>query len=254
VIGKYVNLPDAYLSVTEALRHGGFFNEAKVEIEWVQAESVTPTSAEADLSSLDGIVIPGGFGERGIEGKIAAATYARDHDLPCLGLCLGLQVMVVEFARNVAGLPGANSSEFAPETPHPVIDLMDEQAGIENLGGTMRLGAYQARLEDGSQVAKIYGESSVSERHRHRYEVNNRYRQALEEAGLALSGFSPDKRLVEFIELPGHPYFIGTQAHPEFKSRPDRPHPLFREFIAAAVERARSRNPHLFEIGLDAAS
>jgi CTP synthase len=254
VIGKYVNLPDAYLSVTEALRHGGFFNEAKVEIEWVQAENVTPTSAEADLASLDGIVIPGGFGERGIEGKIAAATYAREHDLPCLGLCLGLQVMVVEFARNVAGLQDANSSEFAPQTPHPVIDLMDEQADLENLGGTMRLGAYVARLEDGSQVAKIYGESSVSERHRHRYEVNNRYRQRLEDAGLSLSGFSPDNRLVEFIELAGHPYYIGTQAHPEFKSRPDRPHPLFREFVAAAVDRARSRNPHLFEIGLDAAS
>ncbi len=254
VIGKYVNLPDAYLSVTEALRHGGFFNEAKVEVEWVQAENVAPETAEADLSSLDGIVIPGGFGERGIEGKIAAATYAREHDLPCLGLCLGLQVMVVEYARNAAGLVGANSSEFQPSTPHPVIDLMDEQAGIENMGGTMRLGAYVARLEDGSQVAKIYGESSVSERHRHRYEVNNRYRQRLEDAGLSLSGFSPDNRLVEFIELPSHPYYIGTQAHPEFKSRPDRPHPLFREFIAAAVERARSRNPHLFEIGLDAAS
>ncbi|MGB9112107.1 MAG: CTP synthase [Acidimicrobiales bacterium] len=254
VIGKYVNLPDAYLSVTESLRHGGFFNDARVEIEWVQAETVSPATTEADLASLDGIVIPGGFGERGIEGKIAAATYAREHDLPCLGLCLGLQVMVVEYARNVAGLDGANSSEFDPLTPHPVIDLMDEQADVENLGGTMRLGAYVARLEDGSQVAKIYGESSVSERHRHRYEVNNRYRQRLEDAGLLLSGFSPDNRLVEFIELPGHPYFIGTQAHPEFKSRPDRPHPLFREFVSAAVDRARSRNPHLFEIGLDAAS
>jgi CTP synthase len=254
IIGKYVNLPDAYISVVESLRHGGFFNDAHVELEWIQAESVTAATAEADLSHLDGIVLPGGFGERGIEGKITAAHYAREHDLPCLGLCLGLQVMVVDFARSVLGLEGANSREFDPATPHPVIDLMDEQADVQNLGGTMRLGAYTAQLVEGSQVAKIYGETTVSERHRHRYEVNNRFRQALEEGGLALSGTSPDNRLVEFIELPSHPYFVGTQAHPEFKSRPDRPHPLFREFVAAAVDRARARNPHLFEIGLDAAS
>ncbi|HLX77390.1 MAG TPA: CTP synthase [Acidimicrobiales bacterium] len=254
IIGKYVNLPDAYLSVVESLRHGGFFNDAHVEIEWIQAETVTPSVAEADFSNLDGIVIPGGFGERGIEGKVVAAHYAREHDLPCLGLCLGLQVMVVDFARSVIGLVGANSREFDAATPHPVIDLMDEQNDVENMGGTMRLGAYIARLEEGSQVAKIYGETTVSERHRHRYEVNNRYRQRLEDAGMRLSGTSPDNRLVEFIELPSHPYFIGTQAHPEFKGRPDRPHPLFREFIAAAVDRARARNPHLFEIGLDAAS
>jgi len=254
IIGKYVNLPDAYLSVVESLRHGGFFNDAHVEIEWIQAETVTPSVAEADFANLDGIVIPGGFGERGIEGKVVAAHYAREHDLPCLGLCLGLQVMVVDFARSVVGLVGANSREFDAATPHPVIDLMDEQNDVENMGGTMRLGAYIARLEEGSQVAKIYGETTVSERHRHRYEVNNRYRQRLEDAGMRLSGTSPDNRLVEFIELPSHPYFIGTQAHPEFKGRPDRPHPLFREFIAAAVDRARARNPHLFEIGLDAAS
>jgi CTP synthase len=254
VIGKYVNLPDAYLSVVEALRHAGFHHGARVEIEWVQAEEVTGMLAEARLGELDAIVIPGGFGERGVEGKIAAAGYAREHGLPCLGLCLGLQVMVVEFARSVAGLEGAHSREFDVATPHPVIDLMDDQAEVVDLGGTMRLGAYVARLEPGSQVARIYGAEVVSERHRHRYEVNPRYRRRLEEAGLRCSGTSPDDRLVEFIELPGHRFWIGTQAHPEFKSRPDRPHPLFRELVAAALERAEQRNPRLLEIDLDVAS
>ncbi len=252
VIGKYVDLPDAYLSVTEALRHAGVYHGVQVELEWVQAGEVTGMLAEAYLGELDGIVIPGGFGERGIEGMIAAAGWAREHDLPCLGLCLGLQVMVIEFARSVAGLEGANSREFDVSTPHPVIDLMDEQADVVDLGGSMRLGSYVARLAPGSVVARIYGDTTVTERHRHRYEVNPRYRERLEHAGLVCSGTSPDDVLVEFVELPTHRLWVGTQAHPEFKSRPDRPHPLFKELVGAAVERARARSPHLFELGVDA--
>jgi CTP synthase len=220
VIGKYVNLPDAYLSVVEALKHAGFHHGAKVEIDWVQAEEVTGMLALTRLDGLDGIVIPGGFGERGLEGKIAAAGYAREHGIPCLGLCLGLHMMVVEFARNVAGMDGANSRELDPTTPYAVIDLMDDQIGVEDKGATMRLGACPALLKPGSQVAAIYGSEIVSERHRHRYEVNPRYRERLVAAGLSCSGTSPDDQLVEFIELPGHPYWIATQAHPEFKSRP----------------------------------
>ncbi len=197
--------------------------------------------ADGRLRDLDGIVIPGGFGERGIEGKIAAAGYARDHQIPCLGLCLGLQVMVIEYARNVCGLVGANSREFDSVSPHPVIDLMDEQRDIVDMGGSMRLGAYVARLHPDSQVARAYGDTVVYERHRHRYEVNNTYRRRLEDAGLMCCGTSPDDRLVEFIELPGHPCWVGTQAHPEFKSRPDRPHPLFRELVGAALARAEGR-------------
>jgi CTP synthase len=245
LIGKYVNLPDAYLSVVEALRHAGFHHGARVEVEWVQAEDVIGLLAEGRLRGLDGIVIPGGFGERGIEGKIAAAGWAREHDLPCLGLCLGLQVMVIEFARSVAGLAGANSREFDRATPHPVIDMMDDQLEVVDMGGTMRLGSYVARLLPGSLVEKAYGEPVVAERHRHRYEVNPRYRHRLEDAGLLCSGTSPDDRLVEFVELPGHPCWIGTQAHPEFKSRPDRPHPLFYELVGAAADRAEGRNPAL---------
>jgi CTP synthase len=248
LIGKYVNLPDAYLSVVEALRHAGFHHQAKVEIEWVQAEEVTGMLADGRLRDLDGIVIPGGFGERGVEGKVAAAGYAREHRIPCLGLCLGLQAMVIELSRNVALLAGANSREIDSCTPHPVIDLMDEQAEVTDLGGTMRLGSYVARLLPGSQVAAAYGEPVVSERHRHRYEVNPRYRMRLEEAGLLCSGTSPDDRLVEFVELPGHPFWVGTQAHPEFKSRPDRPHPLFRELVGAALSRARGRAPRLLDL------
>jgi CTP synthase len=247
VIGKYVNLPDAYLSVVEALKHAGFHHGAKVEIEWVQAEEVTGMLAPTRLDRLDGIVIPGGFGERGLEGKIAAAGYAREHQIPCLGLCLGLHMMVVEFARSVAGLEGANTRELDMTTPHAVIDLMDDQADVVDLGGTMRLGAYPAKLQPGSQVAAIYGEQVVYERHRHRYELNPRYRRRLEEAGLGCTGTSPDDRLVEFIELPGHPFWVGTQAHPEFKSRPDRAHPLFRGLVGAALDRARQRNPRLIE-------
>lgn len=248
VIGKYVSLPDAYLSVVEALNHAGIHHGVVVELEWVQAEDTEGLLAVGRLRDLDGIVIPGGFGERGTEGKIAAAGYARQNDVPCLGLCLGMQVMTVEYARNVLGLIDANSTEFDPRTPHGVIDLMESQRDVTDLGGTMRLGAYVAQLKPGSRVALAYGEEVVSERHRHRYEFNPKYRQRFEQSELTLSGESPDGRLVEFIELEDHPFWIGTQAHPEFKSRPDRPAPLFREFVAAALERAAGRNPRLPDV------
>ena len=248
IIGKYVDLPDAYLSVVEALRHAGYHYGAKVEINWVQAATVPDLLTRDGLREFDGLVIPGGFGERGVEGKIAAAGYAREHEIPLLGLCLGLQVMVIEAARNLAGLEGANSREFAPTTRYPVIDLMDDQNDVVDMGGTMRLGSYGARLVPGSQVALAYGTEVVSERHRHRYEVNPRFRSRLEEAGVVCSGTSPDGRLVEFIELPGHPFWVGTQAHPEFKTRPDRPHPLFRELVGAALVRAEGRDPRLIDI------
>jgi len=249
VIGKYVDVPDAYLSVVESLRHAGFHHGARVQIEWVQAATVPDLLATDGLRRFDGLVIPGGFGERGIEGKIAAAGYARRNGLPLLGLCLGLQVMIIEVARSLLDLEGANSREFDATTLHPVIDLMDEQADVSEKGGTMRLGSYSARLAPGSQVAEAYGTEVVSERHRHRYEVNPRYRSRLEEAGLRCSGLSPDGRLVEFIELPGHPFWVGTQAHPEFKSRPDQPHPLFRELVGAALVRAEGRDPRLIDLG-----
>jgi CTP synthase len=247
LVGKYVNLPDAYLSVAEALRHGGYGCGAHVEIDWIASDDTEGLLAKGRLSELDGIVVPGGFGFRGIEGKIAAVGYAREHGIPFLGLCLGMQCAVIEFARDACGLAGANSSEFDPQSPHPVIDLMDEQRDVVDVGGTMRLGAYPAKLVPGSIVAEAYGEEVVYERHRHRYEVNNRYRTRLEEAGLVASGSSPDERLVEFIELPRdeHPFFAATQAHPEFKSRPDRPHPLFAAFVRAAAERADGRAPRL---------
>jgi CTP synthase len=246
LIGKYVSLQDAYLSVVEALKHGGFHHGANVEVDWIQAEEVEGLLAAGRLADLDGIVIPGGFGERGIEGKIAAAGYAREQGIPCLGLCLGLQMMVIEFARNVLGLERANSAEVDPQSPHPVIHMMASQKDVTDKGGTMRLGAYYAELLPGSKVAAAYGERVVSERHRHRYELNNKYRSKFEAAGLVCSGVSPDGRLVEFVELDGHPFWVGTQAHPEFKSRPDRPAPLFRAFIGAALARAEGRNPHLF--------
>ena len=249
IIGKYVDLPDAYLSVVESLRHAGFHHGAKVEIEWVQAATVPDLLERDGLRGFDGLVIPGGFGERGVEGKIAAARFAREHELPLLGLCLGLQVMIIEVARSLAGLEGANSREFEATTRHPVVDLMDDQVEVSDKGGTMRLGSYDARLLPDSQVARAYGDVVVSERHRHRYEVNPRYRGHLEAAGLVCSGVSPDGRLVEFIELPGHPFWVGTQAHPEFKSRPDQPHPLFRELVGAALARAEGRDPHLIDIG-----
>jgi CTP synthase len=248
LIGKYVNLPDAYLSVVEALRHGGYAHGAKIDLEWIQAEAVEGLLADGALRDLDGIVIPGGFGERGIEGKIAAATYARENEIPCLGLCLGLHVMVIDYARNVVGLAGATSREFDAASPHPVIDFLDEQRDVVDFGGTMRLGAYPARLTPGSVVAATYGAELVYERHRHRYEVNPRYRSRLEGAGLVASGTSPDDRLVEFIELPGHPFWVGTQAHPEFKSRPDNPHPLFAALVGAALSRADGRSPRLLDI------
>jgi CTP synthase len=244
IIGKYVDLPDAYLSVVESLRHGGFFHGHKIALEWIAAEAVTTEKAASQLAHLDGIVIPGGFGERGIEGKVAAATYAREHDLPTLGICLGLQVMTISFARGI-GLDRASSREFDPQSPHLVIDLMDEQHNVVNMGGTMRLGAYPAVLKSGSQVSGIYGSELVSERHRHRYEFNSNYREQLEAAGLSCSGTSPDGKLVEFIELPGHSYWVGTQAHPEFKSRPNRPHPLFKGLVGAAAQRAEGRNPRV---------
>jgi CTP synthase len=248
LIGKYVTLIDAYLSVVEALKHGGFHHGGRVEVDWIQAEDVEGLLAGGRLRDLDGIVIPGGFGERGFEGMIAAAGYAREHNIPCLGLCLGMQAMVVEYARDELGLAGANSSEFDSQSPHPVIDLMESQRDVTDLGGTMRLGAYVAELAPDSHVARAYGKTVVSERHRHRYEFNPKYRSRFEGSGLHATGTSPDGRLVEFVELDDHPYWIGTQAHPEFKSRPTRPAPLFREFIGAALARAEGRKPHLFEV------
>ena len=245
IIGKYVTLPDAYLSVVEALRHAASYHGVEVDIEWIHSEEIEGLLAAGRLRHLDGMVIPGGFGSRGIEGKIAAAAYSRQNDIPCLGLCLGLQVMVVEFCRNELGLLGANSTEFDANTLHPVIDLMHAQRGIQDKGGTMRLGAYVARLAPRSRVAAMYGDTLVNERHRHRYEVNSAYRERMEEAGLQCSGLSPDGRLAEFIELDGHSFWVGTQAHPEFKSRPNRPAPLFCGLVGAALARAEGRNPQL---------
>jgi CTP synthase len=243
LVGKYIDLPDAYLSVTEALRAGGFAHRTKVSVRWVASDLCeTPAGAAAQLGGVDGIVIPGGFGIRGIEGKLGAIRYAREHGVPTLGLCLGLQCMTIEVARNVAGLDTANSAEFEPDTVDPVIatmaDQLDAVAGNADLGGTMRLGSYPAELVPGSITATAYGSTSVTERHRHRYEVNNAYREVLTSAGLVISGTSPDGRLVEFIELPRevHPFFVATQAHPELKSRPTRPHPLFSAFVAAALD------------------
>ncbi len=236
VVGKYTSLHDAYKSVEEALVHGGIPNDTKVEIAWIDSDRFTDQDeAEHILSDFNGLLIPGGFGVRGVEGMIHAIQWAREHRLPFFGICLGLQTAIIEFARNVCRLAESNSTEFAPECGSPVISLMSEQRDVENLGGTMRLGAYAARLKTGSQVAAIYDTAEISERHRHRWEVNNQYREALEEGGLALSGLSPDGGLVEIVELPSHPWFIGCQFHPELKSRPTRPHPLFAGFIEAAV-------------------
>ncbi len=252
LIGKYIELPDAYLSVVESLKHAGFHHGANVDIEWIQAEEVEGLLAAERLAGLDGIVIPGGFGSRGFEGKIAAAQYAREEGVPCLGLCLGLQAMTVEFARNVLGMERANSSEMDPATRFPVIDLMHDQRDVSDKGGTMRLGAYFAVLTPGTKVADAYGERVVSERHRHRYEFNSNYRSRFEEAGLVCSGTSPDQRLVEFIELADHLFWVATQAHPEFKSRPDRPHPLFRELIGAALIRRDETPPALRRLKVEA--
>jgi CTP synthase len=247
LVGKYIDLPDAYLSVSEALRAGGFAHRSRVEIRWVPSDDCqTPEGAAQALSGVDGVLIPGGFGVRGIEGKLGAIRYARVNGIPLLGLCLGLQCMVIEAARNLAGLEKANSAEFDPDTPDPVIATMASQidviAGERGLGGTMRLGSYPASLQRGSVTAEAYGSTEITERHRHRYEVNNIYRDRLQDAGLVFSGTSPDGLLVEFAELPRevHPFFVGTQAHPELKSRPTRPHPLFRAFVAAAIDYSES--------------
>ncbi len=250
IVGKYVSLPDAYLSVAESLRHAAIAHQVDLEIEWIMSDHVEGMLVEEKLGQLDGMVLPGGFGERGVQGKIESARYAREQGVPALGLCLGMQAMTIEYARNVLGLTGANSSEFDRqdhETPHPVIDLMDSQRDVTEKGGTMRLGAYVAVLAEGSQVAEIYGQTVVKERHRHRFEFNPKYVSRFEESGeFRCSGMSPDGRLVEFIELAGHPFWIGTQAHPELKSRPDRPAPLFHAFIAASLERAEQRDPSRF--------
>ena len=240
LIGKYVTLPDAYLSVVESLRHAGFHHGSRVEIVWIASDELKTGSIEEQMERLDGVLVPGGFGVRGIEGKINAVRYARENDIPFLGICLGLQCAVIEFARNVAGLEDANSSEFDSQTAYPVVDILAGQ-DLNTMGGTMRLGAYPCRLEPGTKAEAAYQSELIFERHRHRYEVNPRFRRKLEDAGLVCSGESPDRTLVEIIELPDHPWFVAGQFHPEFKSRPDRPQPLFRDFVGAAIRRGEGR-------------
>ena len=235
IVGKYVDLAESYKSLNEALIHGGIASHARVRLRFIDAEEVDEKGAELFLQAVDAVLVPGGFGARGIEGKVAAVRYVREHKLPFFGICLGMQIAVIEFARSVCGLGGANSSEFDPKTKYPVIDLMHTQRDVEDLGGTMRLGAYPCTLKPGTRAQLAYGSEQISERHRHRYEVNNAFRSELESHGMVLSGLSPDGNLVEMIELPDHPYFVGCQFHPEFKSRPMDPHPLFRQFIAAAL-------------------
>lgn len=237
LVGKYVELEDAYLSVAEALRHGGFENGAEVDIKWLQSEDINPDTVADILKGCDGIIVPGGFGDRGIEGMIEAIKYARENKIPMFGICLGMQMSVIEYARHAAGLEGANSTEFG-ETPNPVIDIMDEQKDITEKGGTMRLGLYPCKLTEGSRCAELYNEELIYERHRHRWEFNNAYRKTLTDKGLILAGLSPDEKLVEIVELPKdvHPWFVGVQFHPEFKSRPNRAHKLFKDFIRASVE------------------
>jgi CTP synthase len=241
LVGKYVKLHDAYLSVHEALKHAGIHHGTHVSVRWVDAEGMSVEEARAELEEVDGVLIPGGFGSRGWEGKILACRVAREHGIPYLGICLGMHVAVSEFARHVVGFAGANSTEMDPETPYPVIDLLPEQKEIEDLGGTMRLGAQAVELAEGTRVRESYGEAIVHERHRHRYEVNNHFRERLVEAGLVVSGTFQEGRLVEIVELPDHPWFVASQFHPEFKSRPTRPAPLFREFVGAALARAAER-------------
>ncbi len=241
IVGKYVGLPDAYLSVVEALRHGAAAHGMKLDLRWIPSDELTGLLSDSYLEDLDGVVVPGGFGHRGVEGKIQAIRYAREHNIPFLGLCLGLQCAVIEFSRAVLGLTDANSTEFDPSSPDPVIDLMESQEEVEVKGGTMRLGLYAAKLAEGSLVRSLYGEELVYERHRHRWEVNNHYRKDLEAAGMRLSGLSPDDNLVEYIELVDHPFFVATQAHPEFRSRPDVPHPLFAGLVGAAAMKRASR-------------
>lgn len=236
LVGKYIQLHDAYISVVEALKHGGVANSALVQIEWVDSEDVTAENVRELLAGCSGILVPGGFGDRGIEGKIEAIRYARESKIPFLGLCLGMQLSIVEFSRNVLGLGDAHSVELNPSTTHPVIHLMPDQDGVEDIGGTLRLGSYPCHLNKSSKAYEVYGEELIHERHRHRYEVNNDYRNMLTEHGMKLSGISPDGRIVEMVEIADHPWFIGTQAHPELKSRPNRPHPLFKGFVKAAAE------------------
>ncbi|MGZ8687790.1 MAG: CTP synthase, partial [Gaiellaceae bacterium] len=244
LVGKYVQLADAYLSVVEALRHSGFEHGCGVTIDWVDSETLGDEEVRRRIEEADGILIPGGFGVRGIEGKIAAARIAREQGIPYLGVCLGMQIAVADFARHVVGMDGANSSEFDPATPYPVVDLLPEQKEVADMGGTMRLGADPIKLHPGTRAREIYGEAVIYERHRHRYEVNNFLRRRLEAAGRVVSGTTPDERLVELIELPDHPFFVASQFHPEFKSRPERPAPLFREFVGAAQRYMRERRPH----------
>ena len=236
LVGKYTQLHDAYISVVESLKHGAVAHNASIQIKWIPSESVTKETVAELLQEVSGVLVPGGFGDRGIEGKILAIQYAREHKLPYLGLCLGMQLAVVEFSRHVLGFSDAHSVELNPETTHPVIHLMPEQDGIEDIGGTLRLGSYPCILDKTSKAYELYQSATITERHRHRYEVNNYYREELIRHGVKLSGLSPDGRIVEMIELLDHPWFIATQAHPEFKSRPNRPHPLFRGFVGAALD------------------
>lgn len=238
LVGKYVSLHDAYISVVESLKHAGVHHRHQVQIKWVDSELVTPENAAETFGDVSGIILPGGFGDRGIDGMITSIQYAREHNIPFLGLCLGMQLSIVEFARNVLGIADAHSAEFMPQTANPVIHLMPDQNGITDIGGTLRKGSYPCILDHDSLAYQVYGTQQISERHRHRYEVNNDYRTALSAHGMKLSGLSPDKRIVEMIELPSHPWFVATQAHPELKSRPNRPHPLFVGFVGAAVKRA----------------
>ena len=240
VVGKYIDLKDSYKSLTEALAHGGIANDARVELAWVDAEQIERDGAAAPLGRVDGLLVPGGFGDRGIEGKISAVRWAREHGLPFFGICLGLQCAVIEYARNVCGLPGANSAEFDPVAPHKVIDLLPDQREVNAKGGTMRLGLYPILLSEGSLASRAYGQGIILERHRHRYEVNNDYLQTLEKGGLRISGIWAEKQLVEIVELTDHPWFVAGQFHPEFRSRPWQPHPLFAAFVRAALEHRRA--------------
>lgn len=240
MVGKYTQLHDAYLSVVEALKHGGISAKAKVEIKWVDSEEVTPENVGAALKDADGILVPGGFGNRGTEGMILAAKYARENKVPYLGICLGMQMAIVDFARHIVGYEDAHSIELKPDTTHPVISLMPDQEGKTDIGGTLRLGSYPCVLKKGTLIFELFGQEQIAERHRHRYEVNNEYRKVLEEKGLTIVGTSPDEHIVEMIEIPEHPFFVGTQSHPEFKSRPNRVHPLFKGFVQASVERRKA--------------
>ena len=241
LVGKYIQLHDAYISVVEALKHGGIYSHTTVNIKWIDSETVTSENAEELFADVSGILVPGGFGHRGIEGKIEAIRYARTHNIPFLGLCLGMQLSIVEFARDVIGYKDAHSMELNPDTTHPVIHIMEDQIGIEDIGGTLRLGSYPCVLKENSLAYRLYGTKEIHERHRHRYEVNNDYREVLEANGMSLCGLSPDSRIVEMVEIPSHPWFIATQAHPELKSRPNRPHPLFKGFVEAALAKQHEK-------------